>query len=721
MTPSSPLPAGKRHRTRDASGEAVTGGRQAAVAMGLMWALCLFAVFSAGAPVSLSRGMLFVLAGTVMLLLPPRTRLPAICYVPAAAFLIFASCSFLPADWFASREWREALRAEGLETGSMVTAHPRQSLEQLFALAVTVVTGLYIFSQKISGKAARLLALLFPAGVAVYAGVSILAMEQGWKMAWDTVPDFGFFPNRNHTATLLTMGLLTAVAGLFQSVKSDRGGMAGLFAISGIVCLWALAGYNLSRAGLLLTLLGLVAWVLFLGKAWITRRVLVVLAVFAAAGGGLFWMADTGIKARLSGVTKAPPAVRTGADDIPRTLTAEGQAADFRLLVYRDTLAMIAREPWTGCGPGMFRFVFPQYRWYSSTANNSRCVHPESDWLMVAAESGVPAMLTLAAGVGVVLVMAFRGARKRNSWPLRLGCLIAAAVVPVHGIIDVPGHLPGLTWSAVFLLALTMRDFGGQPFAAPAGRWIWRLAGLAIMVPGVLLLRAEWFGGSPSALAQPQLLTHEALALHALDQAEQSNPPPPGENPDPAEGEDLLETALSLVDQALQIAPLDQELHYLKGSLSLFFTDKEAAAAQSYSIQRKLEPRWVRLPLRQAFNWSRIDAKQTAALWEEGLRRAESLESIAPGTFMNRQQVFSEIMNQAADDPELSTLATGLISPDSPYLEVWAARAARPALNAGMPGFLERSSPNNRESLYQTWSRRDPSAAEAWKKDQGKH
>ena len=227
------------------------------IAMVGFWGICLFAVFSAGGPIQLSRGILFILAGGLMLAIPPRTTLPPIFWFLGGCFLILSSLCLLPAEWFTPQLWRLALREEGLDTGPRVTAHPGQSLEQLVALAVTVVTGLYILSQKVSGRAGPVISLLFPAGVAVYAIVSILAIEQEWTLAWDPVPGLGFFPNRNHTATLLAMGTLTSVASLFQSIKSKNGVSAGLAALAVVVCIWALIGYNLSRAGLLLTLIGL--------------------------------------------------------------------------------------------------------------------------------------------------------------------------------------------------------------------------------------------------------------------------------------------------------------------------------------------------------------------------------------------------------------------------------------------------------------------------------
>lgn len=683
------------------------------VAMALFFGLCVFAVFSPGAPVQLSHGVLFAVAGALLMAFPPRVILPRSWYCIAAAFLILSSLCFLPAAWGGAQPWRAELSSLGLDTGSMVTPHPQQSFEQVASLIITVVVGLSVLSRRISGGTARVLALLFPVGVAAYALVSILSHEGGWKLAWDSQPGFGFFPNRNHTATLLAMGTVTGVAVMFQSVRARHSGSAGLAALAVVLCLWALGGYNLSRAGLLLAVSGLLGWVAFLGRDWISRRVLVVVVVFAAAGGGLFWLADTGLKSRIKMPGTAVTEAHSGADDVSRTATSEGEALDFRVLIYKDTLSMIGHAPWTGPGPGMFRFVFPQYQWFSSTANNSRSVHPESDWLMVAAESGLPAMLLLAAGVGLTFMTALKGSLGKSTWPVRLGCLIAAAVVPLHGMIDVPGHRIGLVWSAVFLLALVLRDREAPP-AAGVARLLWRSAGAAILLAGGWMLRAEWFHGPQMAEVKAGQLATAARELFALDQEEQRKLAA-GEPAAPVpEGEDRLEKAITLVDEALALTPLDPELHFLKGSLALFFTDKESIADRSFAIQRRLDPAWVRLPLRQAKNWLEIDPKKAAALWAEAMERSARLETLARGTFTNRGQVFYEIMTQAEKSPPLSALAADCIGTDTGRLMTWINRADIKALNAGAPALLERQEAAALKPLVDAWMSRDSGAAKQW-------
>ncbi len=687
----------------------------------LVLSLCLLAVFVPGAPFQVSRGIPYLLAGVLMIAIPTRNLLPKSYYVLAAGFAVLSSLCFLPSGWFAPQAWREALRGEGLDSGTLVTAHPEQALEMLGDQLIALIVALFILSQRVSSRAATLLALLFPLGVAGYSLVSIGAAEQQWQLAWDLEPGFGFFPNRNHTATLLAMGTVTAGASLFLAAKFRRGGTAGLAALALVVCLWALAGYNLSRAGFLLTAVGVVAWLAALGREWISRRVLIVFAVCLAVGGGLFWLADTGIKARLTASAAAPaaPAARSGADDIPRTVTAEGESFDFRELIYRDTITMIASEPWVGTGPGMFRFVFPQYRHHSAASNNSQVVHPESDWLMVAAESGVLAALVLAAGVILVFATAFRGARKRSSWPLLLGCLTAAAMVPFHGLFDVPAHRMGLCWSAAFLLALALRDSGGSPYHPRLLLWTWRLAGAVILLAGCGLLRSEWLTGQPTPVVAPDHLTAQARHLYALDQTEkpqQEAQDKTAENAPPqAEGPDRVLQAIDLVDQAIAIAPLDQQLHYTRGAFVLNFSDHDAEADRSFLIQRILDPTWVRLPVRQARNWLGIDPARAAALWANAMDRSEHLEQIAPITFLNRSQVFHEILDQAAQYSGLGILTAQLIRGNSERALTWARRTDSASLESVLPTLMSGELATIRGELFDIWASRDAKASDKWR------
>ena len=67
--------------------------------------------------------------------------------------------------------------------------------------------------------------------------------------------------------------------------------------------------------------------------------------------------------------------------DVPET-----PFADYRALIQGDAVQLTRAASFVGVGPGNFAAVFPFYR--TASWNEKRAVHPESDWLALAAEFG---------------------------------------------------------------------------------------------------------------------------------------------------------------------------------------------------------------------------------------------------------------------------------------------------------------------------------------------
>ncbi|MEI6536516.1 MAG: hypothetical protein WCN98_14310, partial [Verrucomicrobiaceae bacterium] len=139
------------HTAREAD-----GGVHAILAMGCLWVIILFAVFSPGASLQFSHGILYLLAGSVMVALPPRVALPRIPIVLSLVFLILCSLCFLPESWFPVPAWRTALQGAGLGLGNRISPHPQQSFEHLAADAIGLLVTLYILTQVVTGKTAAL-------------------------------------------------------------------------------------------------------------------------------------------------------------------------------------------------------------------------------------------------------------------------------------------------------------------------------------------------------------------------------------------------------------------------------------------------------------------------------------------------------------------------------------------------------------------------------------
>ncbi len=681
-----------------------TDSGKSLAALTLMLVVCWVAVIFPAAPYQLLNGLLLLATGGLIVALPPRIRLPGSLYLLAGAILVLAAGAFLPASWFAQPFWRLELESLGLTTGPFQAPHARQSFEKWIGLGCGLAVVLYVLGHRISDRTHLLLLWGVSLIVASYASFAMWAQVAGWLAPWDVDSSFGFFPNRNHTATLLVMGSIAALGCLLQSVRQKRNILAGLSALNLALIELAIWGFSPSRAGAVLSVLFTGVWLTGLGPRYISRRLLLSVVGIAGVGAALFLVTDGELKKRLhESVPKLAPENFTPNLSAPAVSENSNLPLDFRLRIFRDALTLIQDAPWTGVGLGNFRYIFPQYRKHS--ASGSQAIHPESDWLLLAGECGWPTVLALAGSVGWLLVLAWRNVRNRPQWILRWSGLLAATVVPVHGLFDVPGHRIGLSWTAVVLLALSFRE---NATSRPPTRWtigLYRTAGALVILIGALLLQAEWSSGRPVALTRAAQLEAEAQFLYELDEAERAAAPP-GQAPlvIPS-AEDKLEKAMSLLDQAIQLTPLAPELHFKKGFLALHFSDMYAIADKEFALERRLDPQWIRTPLRQAHEWGPINPDKAEELWKEAFRRVDALRQLTSAEDLNQSQVREQIVSLARGNDVLMDRALKYLLPDAERLMYWANQASPRMLDEKLPGVLTQNtiSPEGRRQLLGIW------------------
>lgn len=614
------------------------------------WLLILFSAFAAKAPWDASHGMLFTAAGVLMIARRPTARLPRAWWLLAAGFLLFGALAFLPASWFGIPAWRGNLAALGVATGTRQAIQGQQAAETLALFGIVTLVGLWLAGHRATAASLRLHCLLFVLGVAAYA---IAARVNHDPAAPQT---FGFFPNRNHTATFLSMGSLCGLACIVQSIR-DRGWAALACSVPATaVCLCGLLAWSPSRAGVILVTAGTFAWLGCLGRHYLGPHggKAVILLGIAAVGG--FVIAESPLKQRLTDsagkiasleIAETPEGDKPGADQLA--------GVDFRIPTWRDTCDMIAAAPWGGVGAGQYAVVFPQYRNLTAVQNDSDNLHPESDWLWMAAETGLPSTLSLAALVVVAAGGTLRQILRGRGRSLRAGCLIAALLVALHGVFDVPGHRVPLAWAAAWLFALSLGNEDEEPRAVPAPpAWPFRLAGTLVLLAGLWLLRSAFLEGpKPALLAASEARTQVGKLLQQ-DQALREAASAEGREYQPSPADDPLEQALAVVDQAQAKAPLHRSLYRLEGFLALHFDDKDDRARKAFAVERALDPTWVAAPLQQAAAWSKIDPAQTAELWHEALLRARQVDRRHPTPQRAEEsRVRAQIEQQIRDNPDL--------------------------------------------------------------------
>lgn len=582
-----------------------------AVILGVAW-------LAAGAPREASQGLCLLMGGTWMLRGGEVARLPLWVWCLAAIWGVGSLLAFLPAGQLPA--WREALTVVGLDTGECFTP---QLLPAGYGLALQALTGLVflrLIATRDSGIGRFRLAILIAAMAAACWGLACW-LEPG------PMGSFGFFANRNHSASLW-VACLAVTAGLALEAARRRLRTALCFALAvAVVLLWTLVFAGISRAGFLLGMAGVagVAGVAALGRGGLPRRI----AGLMLAASVVSVVPDSLVKDRVSaklGQLWGEP-------------TATGRF-DARLEIQSDTLRMITSQLWTGWGIGQFEAVFPQYRKLAANVNDGRNLHPESSWLWVAAESGVPAAAAL---LVLAAVLAWRGVwmlSRAPSRPLRLGFLVAAILLWIHAVVDVPLHHAGLLWFSALCCAAAA-PFEGR-ICGPLARHGWRVSGVGVALSGAWLVHGAVAGRPVTATARAEWHLNRAHAL--FREGVQSATVAVEGHADP------LELAMAELDMAVALTPMDARLHGLRGMLALHFDERDAEARRDFLRQRLLEPSWVRLPLIQAQAWSRIDSRETAELWAEAISRVKARSSIRGADPDSMRRIFREMIPVASGD-----------------------------------------------------------------------
>ena len=624
---------------------------------GGFWGLLCGVTWFVGGPWAGVHSVLLGCAGLLMLLCPPVVSLPRSWWVLAAVFTTAGAAAFLPVEWFGIPEWRHHLAVLGVQTGSSVAIQSRQAAESLAMFAMILCTGLWLAGHRASPIQLRHWTLAFALGVAVYAVLARFLQDSPTVATLVPEPRFGFFPNRNHTATYLAMGGICGLGNLLQALRDKRFYAMSFALIAAAVCFWALGAWSMSRGGVVLVVLACLVWLPLLGTRYLGRHGLWVLALIALAVIGLFFIAESKVKERLS---KTVESVEQTALFANLPLPGEGKPVmesmndlDLRIPIAIDTFQLIRDFKWTGIGAGQFLAIFPQYRNLSAVANENDSYHPESDWLWMAAEVGVPATLALAALVVLAFTQSRLAIRCNRDRALRSACLVAAMLVPIHGFFDVPGHRITLAWAAAWLFALSLHSPSADAPSFRPSPWPFRAAGIALLAAALFLANAQWWGGPQPALTAAPTALAAAQTLYQDDLALQQEAAAKGETYQPDPADDRLEKALTLLDQVTPVAPLDRDLLRYRSLLALQFDDKQDRVLQSFALERALDPTWIDGPLRQAAAWGETHPARTRDLWNEALQRASQLDSLNPDKPHFKTQTLQRIRQSAKGKPAL--------------------------------------------------------------------
>jgi O-antigen ligase/tetratricopeptide (TPR) repeat protein len=583
--------------------------------------LPVLACFLGGATEKLAEGIVVAALGLLLVLDPPRHSLGRILNVVFVALLVGAALSFLPANWFFQPAWRMAATNDlGIKLPATLSPQPWITLGGFISLAAGLSWFYYVCAQEFEMRDVRSQVRFFAAGIVLLAAVAILLYAKGGAFPfWHNERGFGPFPNRNQTGDLFGVTAIMLLASAQDHFR--RGKSYWILSALGFVILVAALILNFSRAGILILIAGSVIWltVMAFRQASLARvavgfsTVLVLLTALLIFGGP----------------TLERFHLRGGA--------VEGVSSDFRWLIFRDAWHLIWNSPWCGIGLGNFEPVFAISR-FASVAD-TRSLHPESDWLWLWTELGWPGVLLVLAGIALIIPHIFP-LREGTNQRIRLAALIAAIFFALHGFVDVSAHRIGTAFAGIFLFGSALH----RPFQYRYRRVLpilFRFVGIGFVVIGM-----TWSGARVYQWALPGSLGADNLRKSAIIIYRSKN----------------FDEAIALVNRALNWAPLDWRLYFLRARAKVEAKKNLASATADFQRARFLEPNGYEVAFDEGMFWlSQRQPIRAITVWREALRRAGARRSEIYGLmFFNSpadSNFLAELTALAGNDPELIVVA----------------------------------------------------------------
>ena len=555
----------------------------------LLLAGASIAIFITGSRAVEALVALLATAGAALIAGQPRIRSSWVPLLLSLVFLLCTLAAFLPQELVGAAPWRAAFPAEGpFALATSVTPQPWLSWFWWSMLGAAFLAATFLLVAPVEGRGLVVFLHAVSLVVAAYTILAIVAHQTGWKYPFSGGAIFGFLPNKNHTATLMVVGAVVSFGLMQWAVVHGHRGAAILGALCGAPPLAGLLFFSNSRAGVVFLAFGLALWAVGVARGRAGRNILVATGVMVAFLLVLFLAGGSNVQERLSRLIQ--DSMATGAEGV--------QDVDFRQPIFRDTLKLVADVPLTGTGLGQFEFVFPQYRKESVVA--AQVLHPESDWLMVVAESGLPAALALLGLVIWYFLRSWRGRSEPDGF-LRWVAASAVGAAIAHGIVDVPWHRPALGWFLLVLAVSTLAP-AGRPLAHPGlMRSVFALAGVALLAVSGWMASQQMQGVLPLGYRWAD----DNARLTEFGRTERYE-----------EGEVLVTSVLAEF-------PLHPDAHYW----NLAFTEATGDKLDEIIAGGRLvEPNLPRTPRGQVALWQGVDSQREAEAWSETVRRAAVID-----------------------------------------------------------------------------------------------
>jgi len=604
----------------------------------------LIAAFLAGGPHQGAAGLFLLLSGGILLVRSPRQATPWVLWVLVILLVILTGASLLPSGWLAHPSWRGVLGqfpcASLLGT---ISLSPYDTAGWGFMLFLSLLVALYVLGYPLERRELTIAAMVAVTGVVLYALLALVSWQTGWVYPFSEVdPDypkvFGFFPNRNHSAGFLATGAILSLGLVYAGKRENlllRVAALGAF----LFLCYCLLFVSVSRGGVIALGLGLMIWIVGLGSRqrpwWLLPSLILIVALICVRFAG----SDSALLQRFQGVSGGSVSAASNTSGN----TAPSLTSDARVALAKDTIRIIRDYPLTGTGAGTFASVYPFYA-AASLMDKTSALHPESDWLMVAAECGLPALLVPV----VALWFLWRRIPRLRSlpdgrWPLRWAFISAFLAEILHGFVDVPLHRLELGWWVMIL--------GGIGFALPAAGGEVDAISVSLKIQRILFLAA----GAVMVLFGGWMVASQLFAVKDLPPFESIN------------GRDRVLMRYAYADTSMeQLGPIFRECDRLIArypmncevphQYGIFLVQEQRElplAERLFERARKLTGFNADLAFFQGKFLIASDPKETLRIWKEALEFQMRLDEGPKSTVRRTEQLFFTMMNESASHPEL--------------------------------------------------------------------
>jgi O-antigen ligase len=667
----------------------------------------LVSVFLAGGPREGGMGIFLAVSGVALMLGRPTTLAPRSLWVIGVLLLAATGSSFLAQSSLGDPGVRNGIPpVPGLILPPSITLDPLTTLSWALLLGLSLMIGQYVLaSPPSSSRGMERLALIAVLGCSLYGGMAWYAARTGWsypffdKETW-TQAFFGFFPNRNHSAGFLLTGAIVSLGLMLRGVTGGRL-LPGVIAAFAFAFLTSLLLFNSSsRGGLVFLVAGVLLWIAGLGKQR-SRFLIAVTLAMSAVILLLFLASGSGLLERLAGRDPSGAAVAAA--------PAHEGRHDARILIWEDTFSIISDYPLTGTGLGTYGLVYPYYA-EKSLRDQSRALHPESDWLQLCSEAGIPTLVLALLGVTLLLKkIPMLAESSGRSWPVRWAFIAAFLAELLHGLVDVPLHKPELGWWVMILGCIGLSGLGGcgglGKEGKPAGkipmalqRMVFLPGGLAMLLIGAFMILSQWGGG-----------LEKIMPLHtppfAPSAAQQRIVKLFDGGGDPSSAAAAIAEAREMIREY----PMAHAISYQLAMMLLFTEQKSDEARTLFQRQQALSPIDPDLPYDQGRALATREPMTTVTFWAEALRRQLALDASPNSAVKRTGELYHRMLASATHNWELYDRLPA-IAFNSELRMIWLTQpycgVNQLAAAAGDAAFMGSLSPRDQGRIIELWWRR---------------